>query len=231
MPGQLADGWARSRRKLVKSLPRAGRDRYEAMVTGLLALAESGRPTAGPDDEARDRGLLQVGIATATALAQHTPDDLELLAAAAVLPWFDDALLGSRARLLAAPGPPDWTTVLLLAMAPAAPRSTMDTDGDRTRYLRHLAALPPLPRAAVLLERYIAAGTPEVSRLAFAAARAFDETELARLAPGIPPALLPLPGPPAPPDPPPGPAAGRCARWPGSRGRASRGRRRPGRPA
>jgi hypothetical protein len=201
--GQLAGDWTAARRKLIRAIRRPDRDRYDTLVTGLLDLVERGRPTV---DE-RARGLLRVGVATASALVPYAPADLELLAAAAVLPWFDDALLGSRALLLAAPGPPDWTTAMLLAMAPPAARSMREaTTGDRGGYLRHLAGLPPLPRAAVVLERHFAAGVPEVARLAFGTARPFDQAEQAVLAPGVPSGLLPpaaAPGPPVPPAPPP----------------------------
>jgi hypothetical protein len=80
--------------------------------------------------------------------------------------------------------------------------------GDRSGYLRHLATLPPLLRATVLLERRFAAGTPEVARLAFPTARPFDQAELAMLGAGVPAPLLPPPGPPGPPPAPAPPPVG-----------------------
>jgi hypothetical protein len=195
--GQLAGDWTQARRKLGKAIRRADRDRYDSLVLGLLAVAQRGQLPADRLAAERHRGLLRVGVATATALVRYAPADLELLAAAAVLPWFDDALLGSRARLLSAAGPLDWTQAMVLAMVPAAARSMRAaSSGDRSGYVHQLAALPPLLRAAVLLERQFAAGVPEVARLAFASAWPFDSTELAVLAPGLPADLLPPAGPP-----------------------------------
>ncbi len=204
-----AEDWTRARKKLGKAIRRGDRDRYDRMVLGLLALATRGQP-AGPQDAEHRRGLLRVGVATATALARHAADDLDLLAVAATLPWFDETLLGSRSPVLS--GPPEATRFLLLALAPPGARSMREAaSGDRSGYLRQLAALPPLPRAAALLTRYHAAGVPEVARLAFAAARPFDAAELAVLAAGLPADLLPPPGPPGPPPGPPTPPVGSAA--------------------
>jgi hypothetical protein len=203
--GQLASDWSRARRRLIKAVRRADRDRFDALVTGLLELAAGGQPPADPVATQRRQGLLRVGVGTASALARLACDDLELLAAGAVLPWFDDALLGSRARLMAAPGPPGWTAAMLLAMAPVGARSMRAAgSGDRSGYLRQLAALPPLLRAAVMQERHLAAGVPEVGRLAFASARPFGQAELATLVPGIPAQLVPPAAAPAGPPGPPG---------------------------
>ncbi|MFG2042842.1 hypothetical protein [Dactylosporangium sp. NPDC048998] len=198
-----AAAWSAERGPLWTVVPPAGRERLDNLVTRLLDLALDGRPFADPAGEAHHRALLRVGVRAAAELARLVSADAELLAATAMLPWFDDALLGARVRLLT-PGPPDWTAAMLLAMTPPEARSMAEAAGeDRGRYLRQLAALPPQLRAAVVLVRYAAAATPEVAALSMGTARPFDAAELTLLARGLPaglPVAAPGPRPAAPPD-------------------------------
>ena len=192
----VAAAWATERGPLWTVLPPADRDTVDGLATGLLSLALDGRPFADPASESHHRALLRAGVRAAAELARLVDADAELLAAAATLPWFDDALLGARVRLLT-PGPPDWTVAMLLAMAPPEARSMAEATGeDRGRYLRQLATLPPQLRAAVVLVRYAAATTPEVAALSMGTARPFDAAELTLLAHGLPPRLpVAAPGP------------------------------------
>src|SRR5882724_5368863 len=86
--------WPKARSKLIKAIPRGERERFDTLVLGLLEKADR-----SPYQQ-RQAGLLKVGVGTATALARAGVADPELLAVAAVLPWFDGALLGDRSRLL-----------------------------------------------------------------------------------------------------------------------------------
>ncbi len=197
-----AAAWSAERGPLWTVVPPAGRERLDGAVSDLLSLALDGQPFADPVTEPHHRALLRVGVSAAARLARLVDADTELLAATAMLPWFDDALLGARSRLLT-PGPPDWTAAMLLAMAPPEARSMAEAVGeDRGRYLRQLAALPPQLRAAVVLVRYAAAATPEVAALSMGTARPFDAAELALLAHGLPaglPVAAPAPWTAAPP--------------------------------
>jgi hypothetical protein len=199
----LAQAWAKAGRKLRKAVPRGDRDRLDALVLDLVGVATSGQPPWPPE---RDAGLLRIGVATATELAKECADT-EMLAAAVVLPWYDDALLGQRAPLAARGQPIDWAGAMVLAMVPAGSRfRPSTTDPPAGPYLRQLAALPPLLRGVVLTERALAAAAASGTDVpVFGAVRPFDAAALALLAPGVPRRLLPPgggpPGPPAEPPP------------------------------
>lgn len=188
----LAAAWDKMGRKLVKAVRRSERDPFHRLVLDLLALAERSQPSADP----RQEGLLRVGIRTAAELAKHAAPDPELLAAAVALPWYDGALLGTRAPLTGRRRPVDWAAVMVLAMAPASSHR-FGPDNGRSEYLRQLAALPPVLRAAVILERDLAAAEPGGptgwggTAPPLSTARPFDHSEVAALAAGIPPQLLP----------------------------------------
>ena len=53
----LPDAWARARRKLIRALRRADRDRFDALVLDLIGPALAGAPV---DD--RHHGLLRIGV-------------------------------------------------------------------------------------------------------------------------------------------------------------------------
>jgi hypothetical protein len=186
-------------------------------VRRLVARTEVGRPDSPPPgprgrpvgDEHHD--LLRVGAQTAAALARYAPADPDLLAAAVALPWYDAELRGIRGQLYYRVEL-DWPAAMVLAMVPPKGRGD-DHAAERHRYRRQLAGLPPLLRAAVLIERHLASGIPTLIRESWGALRPFDRAELAELAAGIPGPLLPPPGPPAP-RPGPAPTRPRAAdRW------------------
>ncbi len=187
----LAAAWDKLGRKLVKAVRRSERDAFGRLVLDLLASAGRSQPSADP----RLEGLLRVGIRTAAELAKHASPEPELLAAAVTLPWYDAALLGTRAPLTGGRRPLDWAAAMVLAMAPASSYRS-GPDNGRSEYLRQLAALPPVLRAAVILERDLAAepGGPTGwggTAPPLSTARPFDQSEVAVLAAGIPPQLLP----------------------------------------
>jgi hypothetical protein len=188
----LAAAWDKLGRKLVKAVRRPEREPFHRLVLDLLAVAERSQPSADP----RQEGLLRVGIRTAAELARHASPDPELLAAAVALPWYDAALLGTRAPLAAPWRPLDWAAAMVLAMAPANSYRSAPDNG-RSEYVRQLAALPPVLRAAVILERDLAATEPGGptgwggTAPPLSTARPFDRSEVAALATGVPPQLLP----------------------------------------
>ncbi|GAA4707056.1 hypothetical protein [Phytohabitans rumicis] len=189
------DAWAKAGRKLTKAVSRSDRDRFGGLVLDLIGRARFGQPAWSP----RHQRLLDIGVGTATALAKEAPPDPELLAAAVALPWYDGALLSARAALIDLARPIGWAEAMVLAMAPAGARSMALA---QSAYLRQLAALPPLLRAVVILERDQAAAGPPMGP-----SQPFDDNALALLAPGIPRKLLPPggrpPGPTLAPPPPP----------------------------
>lgn len=198
----LAAGWAKVGRKVRKAVPRGERDRLDALVVYLIGVARSGQPPWPPE---RDRALLDIGVATAAALAKECADP-ELIAAAVALPWYDDALLGQRAPLIARAEPVDWPAAMVLAMAPAATRYRVSAaDPPAWPYVRQVAALPPLLRGVVLMERALAAAASGRGAALLGAVRPFDDAALAVLAPEVPRRLLPPAGPPGQPVAPPPP--------------------------
>ncbi|WP_173078848.1 hypothetical protein [Phytohabitans rumicis] len=165
------DAWAKAGRKLTKAVSRSDRDRFGGLVLDLIGRARFGQPAWSP----RHQRLLDIGVGTATALAKEAPPDPELLAAAVALPWYDGALLSARAALIDLARPIGWAEAMVLAMAPAGARSMALA---QSAYLRQLAALPPLLRAVVILERDQAAAGPPMGP-----SQPFDDNALALLAP------------------------------------------------
>ena len=196
----LADGWRHLRAGLLTAVPPPHRQQLDDLVvTRLPAIQHASY--ADPLAAGRDR--LRIGVTTATHLAHHTTDDVELLAAAVVLPFADPGLLGFR--WLLTPGLPprgeplDWTAAMVLALTPpeGTRPGTLPSDNTSWRYVRQLLALPPLLRAAVIIERALAAnpaaGAPRPSRFP---CTPFSPDQMALLAAGVPVDLLPYPVPP-----------------------------------
>jgi hypothetical protein len=206
---QLQREWLRARRKLIRSLPKEQRDRFDALVLDLLRLNWQATTPPPPSDRRPYEGRLRMGAEVAAALRPHAPDDIELLAAVATLPWFRTAPWPSRQGLLLAPGPLDWPRAMLLAMSAGGLRGAGRGLGERQRYLGALAALPPLLRVAVLRQLHLAATMREFAKVIGTQADPLDATELAGLAAGVPPELIPPAAAPRPPqEPPAAPVAG-----------------------
>ncbi|WP_149258217.1 hypothetical protein [Actinomadura sp. K4S16] len=147
----LARSWKHLRRKLLKRVPREDRDHLEALALDLIASARRHRPTGEIDsEEPTDR--LAIGVETAATLARQGTTDLEVLAAAATLPWYDSGL-GARPYYLNNLPPLTWPLAMTLAMA----RPYSPTRGDppwlRTLNVHRLRGLPPELRTAAVVAR------------------------------------------------------------------------------
>ncbi|MFD0820051.1 hypothetical protein ACFQ0D_17470, partial [Micromonospora zhanjiangensis] len=182
----LVRSWNDVRRKVVKHLPRGEREHLDALVMGLIAPA---RQSVGAEEFDRvDRtDRVTIGAETAAVLAKQGVTDLEVLAAAIALPWYDSDLAGNR-NLLESVRPLTWPAAMTLAMTRPLSRTSGHPPWRRTAYVHQLRTLPPVLRAAAVVVRDVAAALSRRSPYSHVAqARPFDLTEIASLEQPVPP--------------------------------------------
>jgi hypothetical protein len=182
----LVQSWNEVRRTVAKRLPRGEREHLDALVLNLIAPARKYVRTEELDRvERADR--LAIGVETATTLVKRGITDLEVLAAAAALPWYDSDMAGDRSALETV-RPLTWPVAMTLAMARPYPRTSGNPQWLRTAYVHQLRGLPPVLRAAAVVVWDVASAMSKRSPYSrVAQARPFDLTEMSALEPGVPP--------------------------------------------